>query len=183
MFVEWIVPVIVVVIVLFVVLLYNNLIRARNNVKNAWAQIDVQLKRRNDLIPKLVESVKGYMKHERGVLTDVTKARTTMLDAQTTPQKAEASNMITNALKSIFAVAENYPNLKANENFIQLQQEISGTENKISFSRQFYNDSVTTYNNKIQVFPNKILAGPLGFKTEGLFEAAAEERKDVSVKF
>jgi LemA protein len=181
--IEWIAAIIIAAIALFVIFLYNSLVRGRNNVKNAWAQIEVQLKRRNDLIPNLVESVKGYMKHEKGLLTDITKARTSFLDAQTLQQKAKASNMISDALKSIFAVAENYPNLKANENFLQLQQEISGTENKISFSRQFYNDTVTQYNNSIQVFPNKLLAGPLGFNVETLFQATEEEKKIKKVKF
>lgn len=178
-----IVGVVAVVAVLFVVFLYNSLIRLKNQVKNAWAQIDVQLKRRNDLIPNLVETVKGYMKHEKDVLENVTKARSAVLSAETVDDKAKASNMLSQTLKSLFAVSENYPQLKANENFMQLQEEITGTENKIAYSRQFYNDIVMEYNIKIQTFPNNIFAGMLNFAQEKQFEAAEEERKNVKVQF
>jgi LemA protein len=178
-----IIGIVVVVFVLMIVLLYNSLIRLKNQVKNAWAQIDVQLKRRNDLIPNLIESVKGYMKHEKGVLETVTKARSSMMSAGTVEQKAKASNQITDALKSLFAVSENYPTLKANENFMQLQEELTGTENKIAYSRQFYNDIVMLYNNKIQMFPSNIFANMMNFKEEKSFEATAEEKKNVKVQF
>ena len=178
-----IIGIVVVVLVLFVIVLYNSIIRLRNQVKNAWAQIDVQLKRRNDLIPNLVEAVKGYMKHEKETLTELTKARTSFMNAKTLADKAKASNIMSDTLKTLFAVSENYPNLKANENFMQLQEELSGTESKIAYARQFYNDMVMTFNNKIQVFPNSIFAQMLNFQQEALFEATAEERKNVKVKF
>lgn len=170
-------------LLLVVIFLYNSLIRLRNQVKNAFAQIDVQLKRRNDLIPNLVNTVKGYMAHEKNVLENVTKARAAMLSATTVDKKAEASNQLTQTLKSLFAVSENYPDLKANQNFLQLQEEITGTENKISYSRQHYNDIVMVFNTKIQVFPNNIFAKMLGFKEESSFEATETERKNVEVKF
>ena len=179
----WIISIIVVVVILFIILLFNSLIRLRNEVSNSWAQIDVQLKRRADLIPNLIESVKGYMKHERGVLTDVTNARTAFLNATSMQSKAKASNMLTETLKSLFAVSENYPKLRANENFLQLQEELTGTENKVSYSRQHYNDMVMTFNNKLQVFPNNIFANMLNFKEKELFEIAEAERKVVKVKF
>lgn len=179
----WIILGIVVVLVLAIIGIYNGLIRLKNQVKNAWAQIDVQLKRRNDLIPNLVETVKGYMKHEKGVLENITKARSAVLAAQTVDAKAKASNMLSDTLKSLFAVSENYPQLKANENFMQLQEELSGTENKIAYSRQFYNDIVMTYNTKIEVFPNNVFAGMFSFKEETLFQATEEEKKNVKVSF
>ncbi len=180
----WVITAIIIgVLILFVILLYNSLIRLRNQVKNAWAQIDVQLKRRNDLIPNLVETVKGYMKHEKSVLENITKARASMMSAKTLQTKAKASNMLSDTLKSLFAVSENYPQLKANENFMQLQEEISGTENKIAYSRQYYNDIVMKFNIKIQTFPNNVFARILNFTKEQLFEATAEERKNVKVEF
>lgn len=178
----WVV-IIVAVLVLFVILLYNSLIRLRNQVKNSWAQIDVQLKRRSDLIPNLVESVKGYMKHEKSVLENVTKARAAMTKANSVEDKAKASNMLSETLKSLFAVSENYPDLKANQNFMQLQEEITGTENKIAYARQHYNDIVMVFNTKIEVFPNTIFAKQLNFKKETSFEATEEEKKNVKVKF
>lgn len=168
---------------LFIVILYNSLIRLRNQVKNSFAQIDVQLKRRNDLIPNLVETVKGYMKHEKSVLENVTKARSALLAAQSMDKKAKASNMLSETLKSLFAVSENYPQLKANENFLQLQEEITGTENKISYARQHYNDIVMAFNTKIETFPNSIFANMLNFRQEQMFQTAEEERKNVKVKF
>ncbi len=175
--------IIVVVIVLFIILLYNSLIRLRNQVRNSWAQIDVQLKRRNDLIPNLMETVKGYMKHEKSVLENVTKARSAILKSQTVEGTAKASNMLSETLKSLFAVSENYPKLRANENFMQLQEELTGTENKIAYARQHYNDIVMVFNTKIETFPNNIFAKQLNFKQESLFAATAEERKNVKVKF
>lgn len=170
-------------VLLLLIVLYNSLVRVRNQVRNAWAQIDVQLKRRNDLIPNLVETVKGYAKHEKGVFTEVTKARTQMMNANTVEEKADASNMLSGTLKSLFAVAENYPQLKANENFLQLQEELSGTENKIAYSRQHYNDMVMKFNTKVEVFPNNLIAGIFSFKQEKSFEATAEEKKNVKVQF
>lgn len=178
----WIILIVVGAIILGIILLYNRLIRLRLRVTNAWSQIDVQLKRRYDLIPNLVNAVKGYMKHEKGVLEEVTKARSSLISGST-KDKAKASNQITDALKSIFAVAENYPQLKANENFMQLQEELSGTESKIAYARQFYNDSVMTYNEAIQVFPNTVFAKMFSFKHKEFFETSAEEKKNVKVEF
>jgi LemA protein len=180
----WLILLIVVaVIALAVIFLYNSLIRLRNQVKNSWAQIDVQLKRRNDLIPNLVNSVKGYMKHEKDVLENITKARSAIMTARNLPEKAKASNMLSDTLKSLFAVSENYPKLQANENFLQLQEELTGTENKIAYSRQHYNDMVMTFNTKIQTFPNNLISNSLGFKEEQMFEATESERKNVKVEF
>jgi len=169
--------------ILFIVGLYNGLIRLRNEVDNSFAQIDVQLKRRNDLIPNLIETVKGYAKHEREVFEQVTKARTAVMSATTVGDKAKASNMLSDTLKSLFAVAENYPQLKANENFLQLQEELSGTENKIAYSRQHYNDVVMEFNTRIQLFPNNLFAGTLGFKGKELFITPEAERAVPKVKF
>lgn len=180
---EWVLFGLIIVIALFLVLLYNGLVRARNMVSNAWSQIDVQLKKRSDLIPNLIEAVKGYMKHERETLKEVTEARTKFLNAKTMGEKAKASNMLTDALKSIFAVAESYPKLEASANFKHLQEELSDIEGKIAYARQFYNDSVLEYNNSIQVFPNSMVAGPFGFAKREFFEASGEERKNVKVKF
>ena len=179
----WLILVIIAaVLVLAVVFIYNSLIKLRVRVKNAWAQIDVQLKRRYDLIPNLISAVKGYMKHEKGVLEEVTKARTSLMSGSI-DKRAKASNQITEALKSIFAVAENYPQLKANENFMQLQEELSGTESKIAYSRQFYNDSVMSYNESLQVFPKNLFAKMFGFKQEEFFGTEEKERKNVKVEF
>jgi len=172
-----------VVIVFYVVSVYNGLIRLKNNVKKAWANIDVLLKQRTDELPKLIESVKGYMKHESGVLTTLTKARTDFLKAETMAQKAAADSIITGALKTLFAIAENYPNLKANENFIQLQNRISGLENELADRREFYNDSVNTYNIRIQSLPDMIIAGAMGLQAESMFKVSEEEKRDVEVKF
>jgi len=174
---------IIVVFLLFLVFLYNGLIRLRNQVKNSWAQIDVQLKRRNDLIPNLIETVKGYMKHEKGVFEAVTKARTAFMNAGNMAAKAKASNMISDTLKTLFAVSENYPTLKANENFMQLQEELTGTENKIAYARQHYNDMVMVFNTKIQKFPNNMFASMMSFGQEQMFEATEAEKKNVKVKF
>ncbi len=171
-----------VIVVLFLIYLYNSLIRLRMRVNNAWSQIDVQLKRRYDLIPNLIEAVKGYMKHEKSVLENVTKARASLVTG-TMQDKAKASNQITQALKSIFAVAESYPQLKANENFQHLQEELSGTESKIAYSRQFYNDSVMQYNEALQVFPKNMFARVFGFTAREFFETKGKERENVKVQF
>lgn len=178
----WIIGIIVIVLVLGIVLIYNSLVRLRIRVENAWSQIDVQLKRRYDLIPNLINTVKGYMKHEKGVLEEVTKARASLMSGGM-QEKAKASNQITEALKSIFAVAENYPQLKANENFKMLQEELSGTESKIAYSRQFYNDSVMAYNEAKQTFPRNIFANMFNFPTKDFFETSGEEKKNVKVEF
>ncbi len=175
--------IILAIIVLYVILTYNKLIVLRNRVKNAWAQILVQLKRRADLIPNLVETVKGYASHEKTVFENVTKARTQFLSATTPTEQMEASNMLTGALRTLFAVAENYPQLKANENFLKLQEDLTDTENKIAFSREFYNDTVMKYNNAIQMFPANILAGIFGFQPEKLFEIPEEDKEPVKVQF
>jgi len=169
------------IVLIALVFMYNGLVRLRNQVKNGWAQIDVQLKRRVDLIPNLVETVKGYAKHEKKVLDDVTKARSSLMNAQGAEANAKADNMLAGTLKSLFAVAENYPDLKANQNFLQLQEELSGTENKIAYARQFYNDVVMKYNTQIQSVPYNILAGMFGFKEEKMFET--QDREPVKVSF
>src|SRR3989344_2171501 len=180
--VSWVLIAIVAVVVLFVIYIYNSLIRLRMRVNNAWSQIDVQLKRRYDLIPNLVEAVKGYMKHEKGVLENVTKMRASLVTGSM-QKRAAASNQITDALKSIFAVAENYPQLKANENFKHLQEELSGTESKIAYSRQFYNDSVMQYNESLQVFPKNFFARLFSFKSEEFFATKEKEKENVKVSF
>ncbi|MBI4147224.1 LemA family protein [Candidatus Woesearchaeota archaeon] len=171
-----------VIVLLLVIYLYNSLVRLKVRVDNAWSQIDVQLKRRYDLIPNLVSTVKGYMKHEKGVLEEVTKARTSLMSGSM-QAKAKASNQITEALKSIFAVAENYPQLKANENFKLLQEELAGTESKIAYARQFYNDNVMPLNQAIQSFPTNFFAKLFGFKEREFFQTTQEEKKAVKVEF
>jgi LemA protein len=178
-----IVVVIVAVLALWLVLGFNGLVRTRNRVDGAWSQIEVQLKRRHDLIPNLVETVKGYAAHERGTFEAVTNARANAINAQSAPARAEAENVLTGALKSLFAVAEAYPDLKANSNFLELQEEITGTEDKIAYSRQFYNDSVVTYNTRIQRFPTLVLAGTFHFAKRDLFDAAPEDSEPVHVQF
>jgi len=181
---EIIIAGIIAVIAIAVVLIYNGLISLRNRAENAWAQIDVQLKRRADLIPNLVETVKGYMKHERGTLDSVTQARSAMMAAQGPVAKAKADGQLAGALKTLFAVAENYPQLKANENFMQLQEELSGTETKIAYARQLYNDVVLQFNNSIQTVPSNIIASLFGFKGKEYFKTESEaERQPVKVKF
>ncbi len=176
--------IIALVLVVFVIYIYNSFISMRNRVKNSWAQIDVQLKRRFDLIPNLVETVKGYAKHERETFNEITKARAAMANAGTVSEKAKADNMLSGALKSLFAVAENYPDLKASQNFMMLQEELSGTESKIAYARQFYNDAVMEYNIKIQSFPNNFLADLFNFKAEDLFEVKdTKQREVVKVEF
>ena len=175
---------VVVGIVSLGILLYNRLVFWRQQVKNAWSQIDVQLKRRYDLIPNLVETVKGYAKHERETLEKVIQARNMATQAHSPKEAAAAETILSGTLKSLFAVAEQYPDLKANQNFLKLQEELTSTENKISFARQFYNDTTATYNTKIQSFPANFMAGPFGFKPEEFFVVEnVEERKTVKVQF
>ena len=170
------------VIVLYIILAYNSLIVLRTRINNAWSQIDVQLKRRYDLIPNLIRTVQGYVKHEKTVLTDITKARTQLMSGSV-KDKAKASDQLTSALKSLFAVAENYPQLKANENFKMLQEELSGTESKIAYARQFYNDSVMSFNIKVQRFPTSIIANALNFKEKEFFKAEGKEKENIKVEF
>ena len=180
----WIILAIIAVIVIFVIATYNSLVTLKQRVKNAWSQIDVQLQRRFDLIPNLVETVKGYMGHESEVLEKVTSLRTSWANANTVHEKSELDNQLSGALKTIMAVSENYPDLKASQNFSELQEELQNTENKISFSRQFYNDTTTRYNTKLELFPSNIIAGMFGFKAEELFEVENDEaRKNVKVDF
>ncbi|MBI5391963.1 LemA family protein [Candidatus Woesearchaeota archaeon] len=178
-----VVLVIVGLILLYFIYTYNKLISLRNQINNAWSQIDVQLKRRFDLIPNLVETVKGYMKHEKSTFEAITEARNIMGKATSLNEKAKADDILSGALKTIFAVSENYPRLKASENFMQLQEELSGTESKIAYARQFYNDTVLTFNDKVQKFPSNLLAGIAGFATREFFKAEEEARKAVQVKF
>jgi LemA protein len=181
-----VVIVVVVVLVLALILAYNSLVKARNRVDNAWSQIDVQLKRRYDLIPNLVETVKGYAAHERQTLEAVTQARANAINAQqqgTVAEQAQAENVLSGALKSLFAVAEAYPDLKANQNFLQLQEELTSTEDRIAYARQFYNDSVLNYNNAIQTFPRNTLAGMFNFDKREFFEGESEATGPVRVQF
>ena len=176
--------IIIAVIIIFIITTYNGLVVARQKVKNAWSQIDVQLQRRFDLIPNFIETVKGYMSHEKDVLTKVTELRTSWANASSINEKAELNNQLSDTLKTIMAVSENYPDLKANQNFLDMQEELRNTENKISFSRQFYNDTVTMYNTKLEVFPSNIIAGWFKFSAESLFTAENDEaRKNVKVNF
>lgn len=180
----WIILIIVVLLILFIISVYNSLVTLRQLVKNAFGQMDVQLQRRFDLIPNLVETVKGYMTHESDTLAKVTELRTAWAGAKTVDEKAKLDNELSNTLKTIMAVAEAYPDLKANQNFESLQNELTETEDKISYSRQFYNDTVTKYNTKLELFPSNIVAGMFHFTAESLFEVdSAEARKNVKVDF
>ncbi len=180
----WVLLVLIAIAVFSFVGIYNSLVSLRNRCDNAWAQVDVQLRRRYDLIPNLVETVKGYAKHEREVFERVTEARTKAISAATVKEQGEAENMLSGALKSLFAVVENYPELKANQNFLMLQEELAGTEGKIAYARQFYNDSVMKFNLKQQVFPSNIVAKMFNFKEKEYFEIEeAEARRPVEVKF
>lgn len=170
-------------IIIAVIALFNGLISLRNQINNAWSQIDVQLKRRFDLVPNLVETVKGYAKYEKSVFEEVTKARASIMKAGTVEEKAESQNMLTGALKSLFAVAENYPDLKASQNFLMLQEELSGIEGKIAYARQFYNDSVLSFNNALQTFPGNMIGGMMGFTGHPFFEIEEKSREPVNVKF
>jgi len=178
---ETIILILLVALALWVIGLYNALVRMRNQVRNAWAQIDVQLKRRHDLIPNLVEVVKDYMAYEQETLTKVVEARAQAISAQGVKQVAQSENMLTDALKSLFAVFENYPDLKANENVMRLQEELTSTENRIAFARQYYNDSVMSMNNKVEVFPSSIVANLFGFAREDHFDVPAAEREPIKV--
>ena len=172
------------VFVLWFVVMYNGLVRLRNQVKNAWSQIDVQLKRRHDLIPNLIETVKGYMTHERETLENITKARNLAMQAQGPAEQGKAESGLSNAMSNFFLVVENYPDLKANTNFLSLQEELASTENKISFSRQFYNDETMKFNTKIEMFPSNIIAGMFNFKQADFFEIEdAAERATPKVSF
>ena len=180
----WIALSILIVVVLFIIATYNGLVAGRQKVKNAWSQIDVQLQRRFDLIPNFVETVKGYMNHEKETFEKIAALRTSWANATTVDEKAELNNQLSGTLKTIMAVSENYPELKANQNFLDLQEELRNTENKISFSRQFYNDSVTMYNTKLELFPSNIIANMFHFTAEPLFAAESEEaKKNVKVDF
>lgn len=172
-----------VLFVIYLIAMYNGLVTLKTRIKEALSGIDVQLKRRADLIPNLVETVKGYAKHEKGVFLDVTKARTALMKADSLPDKAEANNMLTSALKSLFAVAEAYPQLQASQNFQDLQRQLEDTEDKVAYSRQFYNTNVLDYNTKVQTFPTNLIAGAFGFRQEEFFQANEEDRKNVKVSF
>ena len=173
--------VVIVVVVAWLIGIYNGLVALRNQVKNAWAQIDVQLKRRHDLIPNLVEVVKDYMSYEQETLQKVIEARQAAVNASGVADTSQAENMLTGALRQLFALVENYPDLKANQNVAQLQEELTSTENKIAFARQYYNDSVMRLNNKVEQFPSNLIAGATGFSKEEHYDIPAEERENVKV--
>jgi len=173
------IAVILVLLILFVIGIFNALIRLRNQVNNAWSQIDVQLKRRHDLIPNLVETAKGYMKHERGTFEAITKARSQAMGAKTVTEAAKAEGALGEALSKFMLVVENYPDLKANQNFLAVQEELTSTENKISFARQSYNDQVLFFNNKIQMFPSSIIANTFNFGKRDFFEIEAPAEREV----
>lgn len=175
--------VVVALAAIFLISIYNSLVTLKVKIKEAWSQIDVQLKRRIDLIPNLVESVKGYAAHEKEVFENVTKARAALMTAGDAKAAGEADMQLTSALKSLFAVAEAYPELKAQEGFINLQKELSDTEDKVAYSRQFFNSVVRQYNEKIVAFPSNLIAGMFGFKQEAFFEAEAQDREPVKVQF
>ncbi|HLC66312.1 MAG TPA: LemA family protein [Candidatus Nanoarchaeia archaeon] len=179
----WIILGIVALLGLYLIFSYNRLIVLRNRIDNAWSQIDVQLKRRTDLIPNLIATVKGYAKHEKSLLENITKARSAIMKAPSLAAKAKADNVLSGALKSLFAVAENYPQLRANENFLQLQEELSGTESKIAYARQFFNDAVLDFNNLLQRFPTNMIGGWLKFTPREFFKVPEHERKNVKVSF
>lgn len=180
----WIILGIVIILVIIVISMYNSLVSSRIKVANAWSQIDVQLQRRFDLIPNFVETVKGYTSHESETFEKIAQLRTSWANAGTVSEKAELDNQLSGALKTIMAVSENYPELKANQNFSELSEELRNTENKISFSRQFYNDTVTMYNEKLQIFPSNIIANMFNFKSRDLFKTDSDEaRKNVKVDF
>lgn len=175
--------IVIAVILLWIVAVYNSLIRSRNRTKEAWSDIDVQLKRRYDLIPNLVEAVKGYATHEKELFEKVTQARTAAISAKGMKEKAQAENALSDTLKTLFAVSENYPDLKASANFLELQRELTDTENKIQAARRFYNSNVMDLNTKIESFPVNIMAKTFGFKQAELFQAAEGEKEPVQVKF
>jgi len=178
-----IILIIIVVLLIIVFTIYNSLIRLRNRVKNSWSQIDVQLKKRYDLVPNLIETVKGYMTHEKDTFTKITQLRAQAMSATDMTMKAKANNELSRALSGLNIAVENYPELKASQNFLMLQEELSGIESKIAYARQFYNDSVMIYNNKIEMFPSNIFAKIFNFKADMFFEAPEAERKNVKVSF
>ena len=182
MAIGWILLIVAVVFVLYFIVAYNRLVSYKHRIDNAWSQINVQLKRRYDLIPNLINTVKGYVKHEKGTLKELTDARTRLMGGSLA-DKAKASNQITEALKTIFAVAENYPNLKASENFKMLQEELAGTESKIAYARQFYNDNVLSLNQSLESFPTNIVGGFFGFKSKEYFKVSESETKPIKVDF
>ena len=179
----YIIIAIIVLIIIYAFALYNSFVKLNNKVKEAFSTMDVYLKKRWDLIPNIVETVKGYAKHEKSTLEDVVKARNTYLSASTPEDQLKADGQLTAAVNKLFALAESYPDLKANESFLSLQKELTTCEEKITYARQFYNDSVLSYNNKIELFPSSIIASMFHFEKEKFFEASAEERKNVQVKF
>lgn len=179
----WILIGVLALLIIILVGMYNSFVRLRNEIQNSFSQIDVQLKRRTDLIPNLIETVKGYAKHEKTIFENVSEARAAMLGAKSLSDKAKASNQLSTTLKSLFAVAENYPDLKASTNFKELQEELVATEDKISYSRQHYNDVVTLFNNRLETFPSNLIGSSFNFKRGELFETAAAERKPVKVSF
>ena len=180
----WVILIVIVVVIMAIISMYNDLVTSRTKVDNAWSQIDVQLQRRFDLIPNFVETVKGYMNHESETFEKIAALRTSWANATSVKDKAEIDNQISGTLKTIMAVSENYPELKANQNFSDLSEELRNTENKISFSRQFYNDTVTRYNTKIQTIPTNIIAGMFGFTARDLFKAESDEaRRNIKVDF
>ncbi len=179
----WIILIAALVVIGWLIIVFNGLIRLKNRTQEAFSDIDVQLKRRHDLIPNLIETVKGYAKHERELFEKVTQARTAAINAQGAVEKGKAENALSQTLKSIFAVAENYPDLKASQNFLKLQDELSDTENKIQASRRFYNGNARDFNIKVEVFPNNLVAGTLGFKKFEFFQTEGDERENVQVKF
>jgi LemA protein len=181
--VVWVIVAIAMLFVLWIVFLYNRMVVLKNRIDNAWSQIDVQLRRRYDLIPNLIETVKGYAAHEKEVFEKVSQARAAMVSAGSVGEQGQAQNQITQALKSVFAVAEAYPELKANQNFMMLQEELSGTESKIAYARQFYNDTVMSYNTMIQTFPANMLAGTFGFKEREYFPMDEAAREPIKVQF
>jgi LemA protein len=179
-----IVLVLVALLVLYIIVVYNGLVRSRNQIENSWSQIDVQLKRRLDLIPNLIETVKGYAAHERQTLEAVIQARNAAMAAPDTPEaQAKTDNMLTGALRQLFALSESYPDLKANQNFLALQEELTATEGRVAYARQFYNDSVLSYNNRLQVFPTVIIAKMLDFERREYFEAEEGARTVPTVEF
>ena len=179
----WIVLDVIALIAIWLIATYNGLVGGRNQAQTAWSQIDVQLKRRHDLIPNLVETVKGYAAHERGTFEAVTAARANAINAQTPADQAQAENVLSGALKSLFAVAEAYPDLKANQNFLNLQEELTASEDKVAYARQYYNDSVLSYNTQIQKFPTVLIAGMFHFEKRDFFDAAPEDTEPVQVQF
>ena len=180
---EWIILGLIVGVLAYAWYLYNSLVVAKVRISEALSQIDVQLKRRTDLIPNLIETVKGYAKHEKGLFESVTEARSNLMHAKGAKEKAEANNFLSDTLKSLFAVSENYPTLRASENFQSLQEELSDTENKIAYSRQFYNSNVLNYNTQIQMFPNFVIANMFKFKTAEFFETSEADKKPVKAQF